>query len=375
MSDEQQQLVSDISKWIECESPSSDPAALHRMAEIAASQARASGLRVDLTSIGDRKLPLLIVSNRAQGDTRPGILVLAHLDTVHPIGTIHTLNKLRIEGDRLYGPGSYDMKAGAYLALTALCEHVSADSTKLPVDYLLVPDEEVGSHDSRPFIEKYAAQAKYTLVAEPARADGGKCVTARKGTGMVKICVTGCQSHAGVNHEKGRSAIKEMAHQVLAIESFTDYQRGITVSVGKIAGGTATNTVPGFCEAIVDFRIPDAPAGDEILAKFKALKAVGVDVTVDVDVELNRPPMVKTLQSAALLARIQDQALAAGFELQEAPMTGGGSDANFTSAMGVPSIDGLGADGDGAHTLSEHILISTLPKRLQFWRNTFSNLD
>lgn len=370
-----QKLVDDISSWIACESPSSDPAAITQMAEIAAKQARGAGLRVELSQIGDKRLPLLLVSNRAPGDTRPGILILAHLDTVHPIGTILTKNKLRIEGDKLYGPGSYDMKAGTYLALTALCEHASADSTRLPVDYLMVPDEEVGSHDSRPFIEKYAAQAKYTLVAEPARADGGKCVTARKGTGMVKICVTGCQSHAGVNHEKGRSAIKEMAHQVLAMESFTDYDRGITVSVGTIQGGTATNTVPGYCEAIVDFRIPDVPAGDEILAKFNSLKAVGPDVRVDVDVELNRPPMVKTLQSAALLARLQDQATQAGFELDEAPMTGGGSDANFTSALGVPSIDGLGADGDGAHTLTEYILISTLPKRLQFWRNTLSNLD
>jgi glutamate carboxypeptidase len=370
-----QRLVTDISSWIECESPSSDVAGLDRMADIVAKQARAAGLRVELNTIGAKNLPLLLISNRAPGDNREGLLILAHLDTVHPVGTIHTTNKLRIEGDRLYGPGSYDMKAGAYLALTALSEHASSESTPLPVDYLLVPDEEVGSHDSRPFIEKYAAQAKYTLVAEPARAEGGKCVTARKGTGMVKICVTGCQAHAGVNHEKGRSAIKEMAHQVLAVESFTDYARGITVSVGTVKGGTATNTVPGYCEAVVDFRIPDAEAGDEILAKFNALQAVDLDVNLDVDVELNRPPMVKTLKSAALLARLQDQADKAGFVLEEAPMTGGGSDANFTSAMGVPSIDGLGADGDGAHTLTEHILISTLPKRLQFWRNTLANLD
>ena len=375
MLDNAQNLVADISRWIACESPSNDVSALHRMAEIAATQAREAGLSVELSSIGEKKLPLLLVSNRAQGDARPGILVLAHLDTVHPVGTITELNKLRIEGDRLYGPGSYDMKAGAYLALTALCEHAAAASSCLPVDYLMVPDEEVGSHDSRPFIEKYASRAKYTLVAEPARADGGKCVTARKGTGMVKLCVMGCQAHAGVNHDKGRSAIKEMAHQVLAVEALTDYQRGITVSVGKIAGGTATNTVPGVCEAMIDFRIPDALAGEEILAKFNALKAIGPDVSLQVEVELNRPPMVKTLQSAALLAKIQDQATAAGFSLEEAPMTGGGSDANFTSAMGIPSIDGLGADGDGAHTLSEYILISTLPARLQFWRNTFSNLD
>jgi glutamate carboxypeptidase len=155
----------------------------------------------------------------------------------------------------------------------------------------------------------------------------------------------------------------------------TDYARGITVSVGTIRGGTVTNTVPSQCEAMVDFRVPDMPAAEQVLAQMSGLQAVGPDTTLDIDVELNRPPMVKTDAVVELLARAKGYAAEAGFVLEDAPMTGGGSDANFTSALGVPTLDGLGADGDGAHTLHEYILVSTLPKRLEFWRRVLAKLD
>ncbi len=288
------------------------------------------------------------------------------MDTVHPVGTLLE-NPVRIDGDRLYGPGSYDMKAGIYLALTALASVARPGATQLPVDFLVVPDEETGSHASRVHIERFAANAKYALVCEPARPNGGKCVTARKGTGMLNLNVKGRPAHAGMQHEKGRSAIREMAHQVLALEAMTDYERGITVSVGTIAGGTVTNTVPALCRCVVDFRVPDMGAAEDVLRRMRELCAVGPDVELDIDVELNRPPMVKTEEAAALLALVQGYAERAGFLLEDAPMTGGGSDANFTSAMGIPTLDGLGADGDGAHTLNEYILVSTLEQRLKFW--------
>jgi glutamate carboxypeptidase len=154
---------------------------------------------------------------------------------------------------------------------------------------------------------------------------------------------------------------------VLALEALTDYDRGITVSVGTISGGTTTNTVPERCRCVVDFRVPDMAAADYVLRRMRALCAVGPDTELDIDVELNRPPMVKTAASTALLDKVRTYAKAAGFELNDAPMTCGGSDANFTSAMGVPTLDGLGADGDGAHTLKEHILVSTLETRVKFW--------
>ena len=368
------QIVADIQSWVQCESPSNFPAGVAAMAEIASAKAKAAGLRVEVTQLGDHVGPLVYATNRAEGDERPGVLILGHLDTVHPVGTLQE-NPCRVEGDRLYGPGSYDMKSGVYLALTALGELSAADSTRLPIDFLMVPDEETGSHASRPYIEKYAANARYALVAEPARANGGRCVTARKGTGMLRLGVKGRPSHAGMQHEKGRSAIREMAHQVLALEAMTDYDRGVTVSVGTIAGGTVTNTVPAFCRCVVDFRVPDMEAADDVLNRMNGLKAVGPDVELDIDVELNRPPMVRNDAAVALLGKAQSCAVLAGFTLEEAPMTGGGSDANFTSAMGVPTLDGLGADGDGAHTLNEFIMVSTLQARLDFWGHLLRTLD
>ena len=368
------EIAAGIQSWVLCESPSSSPGAIAAMVAMVEQHAKDAGLAATVTSLGSTTGPLLHITNRAAGDTRAGILVLGHLDTVHPFGTLQQ-NACRIEGDRLYGPGSYDMKGGIYLALTALGGLAASGSTALPVDLLLVPDEETGSHASRPWIERFAKQSRYGLVGEPARADHGKCVTARKGTGMLRLKVQGRPAHAGVDHAKGRSAIREMAHQVLALEKMTDYARGITVSVGTIKGGTVTNTIPSQCQAMVDFRVPDMQAAEDVLAWMRALKPVGSDVTLDIDVELNRPPMVKTDAVAALLARAQGWAAESGFALEEAAMTGGGSDANFTAALGVPTLDGLGADGDGAHTLNEYILVSTLERRLNFWRLLLKNLD
>jgi len=372
-SDTTAKIVADLTTWLQCESPSHSPKDVAAMVEIVRAYAADMGLRAEVSSLGDEVGPMLCASNRAPGDERPGILILGHLDTVHPVGTLAD-NPCRVEGDKLYGPGCYDMKAGIYLALTALGELSAPDATRLPVDFLLVPDEETGSHASRPAIEATAAHARYVLVTEPARANGGRCVTARKGTGMVKLAVRGRPAHAGVAHEKGRSAIREMAHQVLALEAMTDYERGVTVSVGTISGGTVTNTVPEHCRVMVDFRVPDMAAADDLVARIRALTPVGPDVELDIDVELNRPPMVKTEAQTALLARAQVCAREAGFALVDAPMTGGGSDANFTAALGVPTLDGLGADGDGAHTLWEHVQVSTLAMRLDFWRRLLRSL-
>ncbi len=368
------QIAAGIQTWIRCESPSSSSQAIAAMVAMVAQHAEATGLTAHVSSLGEATGPLLHITNRAAGDSRAGVLILGHLDTVHPIGTL-LQNACRIEGDRLYGPGGYDMKGGIYLTLTALGQLAAPGSTALPVDLLLVPDEETGSHHSRASIERYARQARYALVCEPARPDSGHCVTARKGTGQLRLKVQGRPAHAGVDHEKGRSAIREMARQVLALEAMTDYARGITVSVGTISGGTVPNTVPSQCQVVVDFRVPDRQAGEGILAQMRALKPVGPDVTLDIDVQLNRPPMVKTDAAVDLLSRVQAWAAEAGLVLADAPMTGGGSDANFTAALGIPTLDGLGVDGDGAHTLREYILVSTLARRLAFWNLLLKNLS
>lgn len=372
--DEAVSLRAMIERWVALESPSHDNVALRAMADLIVADASRLGLQVQRVDLKEGAPPLLHIHNRAQGDTRPGILVLAHYDTVHPVGVLQQ-NPLRLEGDRLYGPGIYDMKAGICMALTGLAQAQDGTGTRLPVDLLISPDEETGSHLSRTAIEDFAGRSKYALVCEPARAEHGRCVTARKGTGFITLKTRGRPAHAGVQHQKGRNAIEEMAHHILALQAMTDYDRGITVNVGTITGGTTPNVVPEYCQVRVDFRVPDPEAIDELREKVETLRAVVPDVQLDVVFELNRPPMPRTPGTAALLERCQGFARQAGFELEEAPMTGGASDANFTAALGLPTLDGIGADGDGAHTLYEHILVSTLERRQEFWKLTLAKLD
>lgn len=367
-------LRQQIIRWVELESPSHDASALQAMAVLILDEIKNSALQVEQIPLSPETGPLLHIHNRAPQDQRPGILILGHYDTVHPIGTLEQ-NPCRQEGDKLYGPGIYDMKSGIVLALSALQELATPTDTALPIDLLLVPDEETGSHYSREAIEAFAKKAKYTLVCEPARVEEGRCVTARKGTGTITITAHGRPAHAGVQHERGRSAIEEIAHQVLALEKMTDYEQGITVSVGVIKGGTTSNVVPSWCEIVADFRIPNEQKAQQLAQQVAALKAVNPDVKLEVDFALNRPAMPRTEATATLLAQCQQYAKQAGFELKEAPMTGGASDANFTAALGVPTLDGIGADGNGAHTLNEYILTSTLAQRRQFWLHTLAQLS
>lgn len=369
-------LHQQIIRWVELESPSHDAQALQRMATLIVEELenKQSRLNIKQIDVDSNTGPLLHIHNRAAADVRPGILILGHYDTVHPIGTL-AKNPCRQEGDKLFGPGIYDMKAGVVLALSALNELADPSSTQLPIDLVLVPDEETGSHYSRPYIESFAKQSVYTLVCEPARAEQGRCVTARKGTGHITVTAHGRPAHAGMQHERGRNAIEEIAHQVLALEKLTDYGSGITVSVGVIKGGTTSNVVPSWCEIKADFRVPDADMAERLEKQVKALSSINPDIPIEVTFSLNRPAMPRTGATVALLERCQTYAKQAGFELKEAPMTGGASDANFTAALGIPTLDGLGADGNGAHTFNEHILVSTLAKRRQFWLHTLAQLD
>jgi glutamate carboxypeptidase len=367
------ELLDLIKRWVRFESPSHSDTALHGMARMIADDAQELGLQVRFQDLGEEGPPLVHVHNRAPDDERPGILVLGHYDTVHPIGTLEK-NPLRMEGDKLYGPGIYDMKAGICLALSALSSAAQEGGTQLPVDLVMLPDEETGSHRSRAHIEAFARKSRYALVCEPARAGEGRCVTARKGTGFIHVKAHGRPAHAGMQHQNGRNAIEEISHQVLALQAMTDYDRGITVSVGVVKGGTTVNVVPEHCEITADFRLPDPQAADELKAKVDAMQARVPDVALDVRFELNRPPMPRTEGTAVLLAHCQAFASQAGFTLEEAPMTGGASDANFTAALGLPTLDGLGADGDGAHTMHEHILVSTLARRHAFWKHTLQGL-
>lgn len=357
-----EEILQGIQEWVTIESPSHDAQAVNRMVDKVETDMRRLGGRIERRPGRDGFGDMLVVRTPWGGDG-PGILVLSHLDTVHPMGFLKDTLPFKREGDVVWGPGIYDMKAGAYLAFHAFRHLVrEGRTTPLPVTFAYVPDEEVGSTSTRDLIEKLARNAKYVLVTEPAR-DGGKIVTSRKGVGRFVLKTEGRPAHAGARHQDGRSAIREMAHQILAIEAMTDYARGITTSVGLICGGTGVNVVPQFCEIEIDLRIPDMATADEMVAKILGLTPKDPDVKVVVEGGLNRPPYTKDAGIAGLFEHARGLAKEIGFELEDVKLTGGGSDGNFTAALGIPTLDGLGADGKGAHTDYEQIYFSSLEPR------------
>jgi glutamate carboxypeptidase len=297
--------------------------------------------------------------------------VLSHLDTVHPIGFIERL-PFRIEGDVAYGPGIYDMKGGALLALHAFREMARLGTGgALPVTHLLVSEEEVGSPTSREIIEREARNARYVLVTEPAR-EGGKIVTARKGTARFQLRVKGQAAHSGSRHQDGRSAVRELARQILAIEGFTDYARGITTNVGVISGGTRANVVPEEAVAEVDMRVASPAQADEMVARMLKLMPHEQGVSVTVTGGMNRPPYEKDEGIAELFNHARVLAAEIGYMLEDLK-TGGGSDGNFTAAI-APTLDGLGVDGKGGHTPHEQINISSIAPRSELFYRLFETL-
>jgi glutamate carboxypeptidase len=366
-------MISGIQRWVEAESPTSDTAAVNRMIDLVHADVADLPVAVERVPGRDGFADNLIVRNQAAGEGT-GIVILSHIDTVHPVGTLRGALPFRRDGDRLYGPGLFDMKGGAYLALEAFRQVARANSAKLPVTYVFTPDEEVGSPTSRHIIEREAKGARYVLVTEPAR-DGGKVVTARKGVGRFEMKTIGVPAHSGARHQDGRSAIKEMARQILAIEGMTDYGRGVTTTVGVIAGGTAPNVVPQHCRITVDLRVRDVAAGEEFAAKILGLTPFDPGVKLEVTGGMNRPPFEKSAAIDVLFRHAQAVARGIGFALEHTEMTGGGSDGNFTAALGVPTLDGLGIDGDGAHTEWEHGLISSIEPRTRLMRGLLETLQ
>ncbi len=366
------EILTGIVEWVGIESPSSDAAAVNRMVDRVEGDMRKIGAQVERQPGKDGFGDVLIA--RTPWGEEPGILVLSHVDTVHPIGLLDGALKVRREGDAIFGPGIYDMKGGAYLAYYAYRHLVRlGQQTRLKVTFMFVPDEEVGSNTCRDLIEAEAVKHKYALVMEPAR-DGGRIVTARKGVGRFTVKTVGRPSHSGVRPQDGRSAIKEMARQILDIEAMTDFARGITLNVGTIKGGTGTNVVPQFCEATIDLRVPDKASGEEMVGRIHGLKPYDPDVRLEILGGMNRPAFTKDAGIARLFEHACDCARELGFELADVPMTGGGSDGNFTAALGIPTLDGLGPDGKGAHTDYEQIYYSSLEERTRLMLRLFETL-
>jgi glutamate carboxypeptidase len=371
-------ILGGIVEWVSIESPSHDAKSVNKVVDHVEGQFRDLGLSLDRTPGRDGFGDILVCQTTpemTQGKGGKGILVLAHLDTVHPIGMIEKDLKVRREGDSVFGPGIYDMKAGGYIAYYALRHLIrQGKKTKLPVTFLFIPEEEVGSPTSRSKIEELAAGHKYALVMEPGR-DGDKVVTSRKGVGRFVMTVKGRASHAGAKHEDGRSAILEMARQIVRIEGKTDYARGITCNVGLVNGGTGVNVISAECTAEIDLRVPSPALAEEMVDWFLKLEPIGPDVEVSITGGMNRPPYTKDAGITDLFTKAQAIYREIGKELNDVLLTGGGSDGNFTAALGIPTLDGLGADGKGAHAAYEQIYYSSLVPRTYLCTRLLETLD
>jgi glutamate carboxypeptidase len=359
------EMLAGLRVWVEHETPTHDAARVSALARHVEAEFAALGARTRRIAGGDGHGEHLIADS-AWGDDRAPVLILAHLDTVHPVGTL-AANPFRVEGDRAYGPGIYDMKGGAYLACNAFAEIAAGRTAGLrPLQVLYTADEEVGSPTSRDVITKLGRAAHAVLVVEPAR-EGGKIVTSRRGVARYVVRFHGRPAHSGSRHAEGRSAVKEMARQILDWEAMTDYGRNLSVNVGIVEGGTAFNVVPEHATASVDIRVPTPALAEEAVAGFESSRAYDPDVAMTLEGGLNRPPFAPNDATEVLFARAAPIARAHGFTL-EGIATGGGSDGNFTWDR-TPTLDGLGVDGDGAHTKWEHIRVSSLVERGGFLRD------
>ena len=352
-------MLAELVLLIEHESPSSEKQALRALGEHLA--VRFSELGGAVERVGERGAAFHVQARFSGPEERRPALLLAHFDTVWPLGTLEKMPVREDEG-RLFGPGVYDMKVSLVM-VAAVVEVLGRLKRKLPRPLLVLlnSDEEIGSPSSRQSIEELARQSEYVLVLEPPLPDGG-LKTARKGVGRFTIEVEGKAAHAGVAPEQGRSAIVELAHQVLRATELNDPRFGTTVSVGLIRGGTAFNVVPAHASAEVDVRATSPAAAAAVEAALRAFAARTPGTRVTVPGGFIRPPMERTPAIAALFARAQEIAARLGLELSEGS-TGGGSDGNFTAALGVPTLDGLGVQGGGAHAENEHIMIEALPER------------
>jgi glutamate carboxypeptidase len=369
------EILDGIRSWVEVETPSTDGAAVNVLVDKVASDLAALGAKVERVPGRDGYGDHLRARSPWGGDGK-GIVLVAHLDTVWPKGTL-ARKPFTVDGDKVYGPGIYDMKGGGYLGFYAYRHLVrQAKETKLPITFLFVAEEEVGSPTSRALIEETAKGAKYALVLEPGR-NGNGVVTARKAVCRFEMAVTGVAAHAGVNHELGRSAVAELARQIVVLEGMTDYARGVTVNVGVASGGTPgfSNVVPDRAEAEIDMRCPDAATSREMVARILGLKTQGKDVAVTVTGGENRPAFVRDEGVARLYEHARALAEEIGMAALPEVATGGGSDGNFTAAMGVPTLDGLGVDGAGAHAEHEHLLLSSLEPRTKLLLRLLETLE
>jgi glutamate carboxypeptidase len=356
--DREPSIITAIRGIVDIEAPSYDAVQSRAVADWIESAARSTGaeLTVERISVSDGEHVIIRAFPGAEKHT----FLLGHTDTVHPIGT-NLKNPTRIEGDKFYGCGIFDMRSGIVLMLETL-RYFAVTGTRpaRPITILLSCDEEVGSHSGQEFVEREAAGAAECFVFEPSAE--GRVKTGRKGTGMYTLTAHGVPAHAGLEPEKGANAIAELARQIEHIHGVARPDIGTTVNVTTIRGGTTTNVIPEHAECEIDVRFSQMDEVERIDAGLRSLNATDSRVSLELTGGINRPPLERTDAVVALFERAREIGASFGYELGEAQV-GGGSDGNFVAALGVPVLDGLGIAGDGAHTLEEHILVSDIANR------------
>lgn len=353
-------MVSTLRRYVEQESPSGSAEAIASLVELIAADFAAIGGRVRLHKLGGQYGSALQV-DFAGPRGAPRVLLLGHTDTVYPLGTLQTM-PWRERGGRLCGPGAFDMKGGIVQALFALRAMLERGPLRATVTLLLAPDEEIGSPASRPLTERLALKSSAVLVLEPAAGAGGACKTARKGIARYTLRVHGVAAHAGLDFERGASAIVEAAHQVAAISRLSRPAQGLTLNPGVISGGTRSNVVAELAEVEVDVRFFKASQAARVDAAMRKLRRRDARCQLEVEGGVERGPFERSQETVRLYRMAAQAAGELGFQLDEEAV-GGGSDGNLTAALGVPTLDGLGAVGDGAHAANELVLAREMPRR------------
>lgn len=359
--DRREQIVQTIRQLVEVESPTDNKAAVDRLGSLLAGRFEGLGGHAKFhraPDFGDH----LQVDFQGKNGGKP-VLLLGHLDTVYPLGTLQNM-PVRVADGRLYGPGAFDMKSGIAFMLHAIeaLRQWHADELPRPVTILLVSDEELGSDSSRQITESVAKKSAAVFVLEPSYGAKGAVKTARKGVGEYALKVKGKAAHSGLDFEKGESAIIELSRQILEISKMVDLKRGITLNVGTIEGGTRTNVIAAEAGAAIDARVMRMKDAAVLDRKMHSLKPFNRKCKLEISGGVNRPPLERTPEVAALYKKASEIAKQLGWKLEEAAV-GGGSDGNFTAAIGIPTLDGLGGVGEGAHATHESVKISELPRR------------
>ena len=355
------QMLAALRRFVNAESPSLEKAAADRCCGVIAEEWNKHGARAERI-LQEHRGDLLRITH-APGKFRPSgqLLVLGHYDTVYSTGTLAKM-PFRLQGDKAYGPGTFDMKAGIVQALFALQALQQAETPlHKRLVFLWTSDEEIGSESSRKFFETEARRSDAVFVLEPAFGPRGRLKTARKGVGEAELIVHGRSSHAGLAPQEGINAIHELARQLARIEGWNDFRRGVTINAGIIEGGTRTNVIPERARAVLDLRALGISDMRGMERRLHALRPFDRGAHLEITGGFRRPPLERKM-SVSLFAHAKSLAKQMNLSLGECTV-GGGSDGNFTAALGIPTLDGLGAVGDGAHSSQEHILINTMPAR------------